>query len=795
MYFLKRLFSKPKNGDSRFSKSKNGDSRKEALLKDIYKKPSIFVSIKPLPTCVLLGFCVLAVLVCFVGQSPAGPRLFTGCTARQRIVAEHPFTYTSTVRTQELKRQAGLRLPPVYNVDLEPVERVQSFLGKFEALLTSLEPKLKLGLGSPNPEEGLAGPDIEEGALQYLEEALASFAPGSSLRADIVLRFLQGFQAPERTLFFKEGVDILSAIAKRGIEASSSLDLWASEGSLRMKEVGGAGHLPYLSKNEALRALRLQLYSLDYEASLLQWLYMLLKDGLEPNLVYDAQATQKKLDEALSKIAPVEVIVPRGQLIVAAGTTVNDYDYEALEAYRQSFQAQNPIGLRLHTFLLPRLLATLLIVGTTILYIKIALPSYKSSKRYRLLPALLVLMNLSAIRLVLELGGLLSGPHAPLSYVALPFALPLAFAPILTSLLIGPRPGLWVAVVVGAFSALMQGGDLATFFIYSVSGLVAVYLARHTRQRSRILVAGLVSGLFFGFTKTTIAYCEHEALAHPLLHLTVAVLAGGLSSSAAIALRPLFEDLFSITTDFTLLELTDFNHPILRRLQLEAPGTYHHSLMVANLAERAACAIGANPLLCRSGALFHDMGKLLRPSYFIENQNGEENPHEALTPTMSAIIIKSHVKEGLDLAQEAGLPPPIRDILREHHGTTLTEYFYQKALQKAQAEHQEAVFVDANAFRYEGPRPQSKESAIVFFADSIEASSRSLKKINHQSLTELIDTIFKERMAEHQLDECPLTLAEIYTIKESFTFTLINTFHARLSYTDFPAKAKAKPST
>ncbi len=773
MYFLKRLLAKPKHGDS----------RKEALLKDIYKKPSVFAAIKPLPTCVLLGFCVLAVVVCFVGQSPVGPRLLPGHTARQRIVADFHFTYTSTLRTHELKQQASLRLAPVYKVDWEPVLQVQSFLSKLEALLETLEPKLKLDAQGP-----------EGDALPYLEAALLDFSPGPSLRADIVLRFLQSCEASERVLFFREGLEILSTIAKRGIEASRGLELLDPKPAVRLKEVVGSSHLPYPSKNEALRALRLQLYSLDYDVEMLQWLYMLLKNGLEPNLFYDATATQQKLDEALAKIEPVEVTVPRGQVILPAGTIVNDYDYEELQAYRQSLKAHQDGNFGLNIFLLHRLLATLLIIGTTVLYIKIALPSYKSSKRYRLLPALLVLVNLACIRLILELGELAWLASVPLWSFVLPFAIPLAFAPILTTLLIGPRPGLWVAVVVSAFSTLMQAGDLSTFFIYGLSGLVAVYLARHTRQRSRVLCAGLASGLFFGLAKSTIAYFEHELWGNPLLQILLAAIAGGLSGIAAIGLRPLLENIFSITTDFTLLELTDFNHPILRRLQVEAPGTYHHSLMVANLAERAACAIGANPLLCRSGALFHDMGKLLRPSYFIENQSGEDNPHESLTPTMSAIIIKSHVKEGLDLAQEAGLPPPIMDILREHHGTTLTEYFYHKALKQSQETATTDEFVDANAFRYEGPKPQTKESAIVFFADSIEASSRSLKKINHQSLTELIDTIFEERMAEHQLDDCPLTLAEIYAIKESFTFTLINTFHSRLSYTEFPAKAKTRPS-
>jgi putative nucleotidyltransferase with HDIG domain len=233
--------------------------------------------------------------------------------------------------------------------------------------------------------------------------------------------------------------------------------------------------------------------------------------------------------------------------------------------------------------------------------------------------------------------------------------------------------------------------------------------------------------------------------------------------------------LFRITTDFTLLELTDFNHPLLRRMQLEAPGTYHHSLMVATLAEKAAADIGANPWLCRTAALFHDVGKLIKPEYFVENQRSGCNPHIDTHPNISALVIKSHIKEGVALAQEAGLPRAITDMICQHHGTTLIQYFYTKAIEQNHA-------TDESLYRYDGPKPQSRESAILFLADAIEATSRTLSKVTPQTIHELVHSIFEDRLADQQLDETPLTLADLSKLKKSFILSLHTMLHARVAY-------------
>jgi putative nucleotidyltransferase with HDIG domain len=274
----------------------------------------------------------------------------------------------------------------------------------------------------------------------------------------------------------------------------------------------------------------------------------------------------------------------------------------------------------------------------------------------------------------------------------------------------------------------------------------------------------------------------------------------------SVGLLTFFEQVFKVTSEITLLELTDFNHPLLRRMQVEAPGTYHHSLMVANLAENAAAKIGASPLLCRAACLYHDIGKLIKPDYFTENQNSGINPHDEQTPSISALVIKAHIKEGIELARNHNLPRILIDVIRQHHGTSLIQYFYflaqkKEAVQasnpqnehsKSNGSNNEHNKVDESTYRYDGPKPDFKESAIIFFADSVEAASRSLKKVTQPAVEDLIESIFRAKIEDGQLDKCPLTFKELQQIRSSFARTLLNMLHARIEY---PKANESSPDT
>ncbi len=242
-------------------------------------------------------------------------------------------------------------------------------------------------------------------------------------------------------------------------------------------------------------------------------------------------------------------------------------------------------------------------------------------------------------------------------------------------------------------------------------------------------------------------------------------------------LLPIFESLFDVTTNFTLMELSDLNRPLLRRLTLEAPGTYHHSLLVGNLVEAVASDVRANNLLARVGAYYHDIGKLAKPEYFFENKGDNINKHEKLTPTMSALILASHVKEGIELAKKEKLPKVVVDTIRQHHGTTVMAYFYQKAL-----EYDSHDSVNIDDFRYPGPRPQSKETALIMLADSAEAAVRSLREPTAPRIRAIVGKIIEARMNDGELDQSGLTLNDVAIIREQYIKLLTGIFHPRISY-------------
>jgi cyclic-di-AMP phosphodiesterase PgpH len=378
---------------------------------------------------------------------------------------------------------------------------------------------------------------------------------------------------------------------------------------------------------------------------------------------------------------------------------------------------------------------------------------------------------------------------------------PYAFAPLILSVLLGRNHGLYAAVFVSLWSSVLFGRiDAALLVISLISGFTAVYLTLQVRRRSKLIRAGVGVGLAIWLASLTFGLIGPINLFPPMdndwgmigVQSALAIGNGIVTAMIVGGALPMLEHLFQITTDVSWLEASDLNHPLLRRMTIEAPGTYHHSLVVANLAESAAEAIGANATLCRVCSYFHDVGKLVKPEYFTENMNRTRNPHDDLAPTMSALIIIAHVKEGVDLALKHKLHKPVIDIIQEHHGTSLVYYFYQRALQQqggARAggkimniREEDIPEVQEESFRYSGPKPQTKESAIVSLADIVESASRSLGKPTPQKIEQLVSELIEERIADGQLDECDLTLGEIRIIAERFRFTLMTMLHSRIAY-------------
>jgi putative nucleotidyltransferase with HDIG domain len=735
-------------------------------------------------------------LISSVGVSTADLPVLPNQLAAVRIVASTPFSYTSAEKTRIAREQFRNQVPPVYKLDFSPLQQFEKNLRELLAQLEKLE------------HDYPAGPAQHDARQQALEKIVDDFNASGLYRTSVddVAMILSIGDAKARFSIIENGVATLHEISNEGVHNSSLAS--AQPGAITVFQIikgnGEIAQRPVQSLDEALTFLRINLAAEGISRETTLALFRVFENGVTPNLVYDPAATQQLQDEALKSLKPVVVSVVRGQTIIEPGTRVTPEQYEMLVALRRFLLASGNVQMDEDLQLFGRVLLVLAMVWASVIYIRIEdRETLQSNGRLALL-ALVVIINLALVRLTYSLSGLPYFIEHDTTASILPYTVPTAFAPIIVAILIDAGSGIFMALLVSIFASVIYGNRLDLLVLTFLASLVAIFSCRSLRKRSRVVRAAGLGGLVVAVFALLIGVVNQLRPLAVLEQMAAGLGTGLFTGVAIVGLLPVLEGLFKRTTDITLLELSDFNHPLLRLLQMEAPGTYHHSLVVAQLAENAANAIDANPLLARVCAQFHDIGKIGKPEYFSENQRNGFNPHETNNPSLSALIIKSHVKDGVDMALKHKLSKPVIDVIQQHHGTTLLRYFFERAKhetrtpfgsitpfspqEKAPAPHRGTTLypfaskVSEVTYRYDGPKPQFKESAIIMLADGIEAASRSLRKVTPQHLSELIEQIFRERIADNQLDESPLTFEEISKIKSSFTFTLLNMLHARVAY-------------
>jgi putative nucleotidyltransferase with HDIG domain len=504
----------------------------------------------------------------------------------------------------------------------------------------------------------------------------------------------------------------------------------------------------------------------------------LIAPWLWPNLVYDAAETAARRAQAAALVLPVIEPVPGGTILVRSGDTVSEQTLAWLTAHEKRLSELEPLSDRIRR-LAGNGLLLLLGLGITVAAAGIIQrPLLQSRRQVLLLAALTALPLIAGKGLLYATVGLRTLPPALLD-----FAMPLAIAPIMASVLLGGAAGLIAGFWVGFALAALLGGSFEVFVLGLLVSVTAVYTTRDVKRRTALFRAGLWAGAVTVLFVLVQAVINHPAWQVLLPQTGVALLSGFVCALLAMLLIPAFEHLFKITTDITLLELSDLSHPLLQSLAINAPGTYHHSLMMASLAQNAAEAVGANGLLLRVCAYFHDIGKLVKPGFFSENIQFADNPHDELSPSMSTLVIISHIKEGVMLAKKYKLPQVIIDGIEQHQGTSVVSVFYHRAKTRRQKEPGSGQpAVNDEDFRYEGPRPQTREMAILMLADGCEAASRSLDRPTPVRVINLVNDLFEARLRDGQLDECNLTLAELNKIKQSFVFSLTNMLHGRVAY-------------
>jgi putative nucleotidyltransferase with HDIG domain len=721
---------------------------------------------------------LLISLLLVVFRYHAIPDWKAGEIANEEIRVLQDTAYEDTAATEAERASARDRSPAVYDFNGALVARIERDVAQAFALARNVMAEKKA------PSKGAIPPAEEADILAELKSSL-----GRAISPNVLPVFIR-----ERFSASLEGriLRILDAILRDYIIDDQ---VWMQflrdqRNSITVRDnTMSAEHTiaeAYTVRNrtaarEYLRQFQLQFADLapDNRGHLLNYMDSLLA----PNLLYNQAETDRRKEIAAARVPPVQVMLKQGKTIVQKGETVTPGIAAQLAALRR---LQHP-GQFLAQFGGYFVFVAAFLYGLW-RYLVMFSNHYRKFRNQIALILLVAFVLFALMRLLTALADLVA-ERVPVNVfpapVQLHYVVPFAFGAILITLLGEVNLGLISSMMMATLAGLFYRDSYVVGYAF-LGSLAGVYSVRHYKDRAAILKAGLTIAII-NMVAILGIYCLRQVpiqATSMALELGCGFIGGLFASALASTLLPTLESMFEITTDIRLLELSNLNAPILRRLSVEAPGTYHHSLMLATLAETAAEAVGANSLLVRVGAYYHDLGKMMKPEYYAENQSFGINKHESLSPNMSCLIIASHVKDGLELARSTGLPPDICDLIPQHHGTRVMTYFYRKALD-AGGKNQEIDEVD---FRYSGPKPQTKEAAILMMADSIEAASRTLSEPSPAQVQGMIDRLTDAVVADNQLDECDITLREIGLVKESFFKILTGLYHRRLDYPGYDFK-------
>ena len=685
--------------------------------------------------------------------------LLLGQQAPDTLVADVDFEAETLASTELEKNGRAADILPVFYIDTSEIDAAQN-------ALTQLLPRLQKLLVAADPDRHALIQDSIEGRLGQLS---------ISLTPDELLRIIPEKEPDLQTLI----LSTLSSAIEQGIISGNEL-------STRFNNTTPDENITVRGKTtETIRPLHsFSLHSdalqtavdtiskqLPRDARDTQVIRTLIAPWMRSNLIYDATETAARRAQARELVDPIMEPIASGSILVRSGDDITEQTLVWLAAHNQRVSELESPRERIQRVAASSLL---LLIG---LGLAIAITSIVAKNLLYSRQRVLLMLTLSALPLLIGKALLYVLPDAMLHY-----AMPLALAPILASILLGGIPGILVGLWTSFALAALLGNSFEIFVLGLLVSVTAAYTTRDVKRRTNLFRAGLWIGAVKIFFTLVLAVLNQPSWWILLPQLATAMISGLTCALMAMLLIPVFEQIFKITTDIKLLELSDLSHPLLQSLAINAPGTYHHSLMLASLAQNAAESIGANGLQLRVCAYFHDIGKLVKPNFFSENIQFTENPHDGLAPSMSTLVIVAHIKEGVTLAKKHKLPQVIIDGIEQHQGTSLVSVFYHRAKAQQQNEADGQPTVSDEDFRYDGPRPQNREMAILMLADSCEAASRSLEKPTPVRIVNIISDIFNARLNDGQLNECNLTLHELDTVKKSFVFSLTNMLHGRIAY-------------
>ncbi len=697
-----------------------------------------------------IAFLLLAVVVIWMGGYYYWPKLTVGQEAMEDIHASIGFTFRDDEATEQLRREAAQNVPPLYKLD---ERRIAADL---DGLIDLLK---KVGRGD---EDSSSGADLFEKVSKLLDsrsseevKELLGTQDAAALLAKLKLTIVKASQyriSPTPVSFPSDQI---------GVETRA-----VNEVQLELRERIRKDFPPPINESslrlmEAIASDLTSIFTAKYRRE-------------------DLEAVRKLRTFASKSVSVQFTTVEEGTKVIERGEEITPRHVAQIEEMRRILSLKRSPTARLANLVGAALAVCALTVGTAIFLARFHSVVFKSNSRLMLI-ALVTLMSMAASKALLYLW-----PAS--AFFSYPVAAP--FGAFVLSMMLGLRLAGFMAIPMAVLLGMSFGSSLSPVLVGILGGWAAAFFAGSVRHRKDLLKTGFVVGLVNGCAIAAVGALEGAKVG------TLAVqAAGGISVAlgailVAAVFLPVLEWVFKTPTNISLVELMDSNHPLLKRMIMEAPGTYYHSLMVGNLAESAAETVGANPLLARVGSYFHDIGKLKKPLYFSENEAFGRSKHDTLSPRMSNLIILSHVKDGVDVACKYKLNRALLDVIKQHHGTSLNYYFYKRAEEL----NEEGASIAESEFRYPGPRPQTQEAAIIMLADSVEAASRSLERPTAAKIRAVVKSIIRARLEDGQLDGCDVTLKDLHGIEETFNRILMNTLHPRVKYPEEEKTNKGETS-
>ncbi len=759
----------------------NFDKSKDAINKLLDKNTRIRWGI-------LVLFIILFIIILYPSLVITQHRYILGDVVERDIKASRDFFIEDRMATEKNRQQAMADVLTVYDLDANLAQALtRNVKQAFDDLRGVIEsersnPLQELALPS---QTGQILPDKAKPSAQTLIwEKQAQF------EETIGIRVSKGaYQALAQEAFSADIADlivkILTSILTNGVVTNKEILLKEQDKGILLRDVTTKNERivynlnQFYGLNQAKALVRsisqLDLQDLDY--TLKNLVVDFVQELIQPNITLNRSETQERQNIIAAEIKPVLYKIKAGEMVLREGSLVTEFDLLKMDALQAQTQKEQIL---LSSFGAALLLMCLLIT-TYILHLNHPGLMSNYHNKNLLLIASLGLTFFFLAEVSASFPDLLSRNSAvSIPQSSIYFGIPLASAAMIICLFLGQAVAVPMALVMAIGFAFIFQNSFEMFVYFLVSGTMAAYWLRSCRERKMFIVAGAKLGLLNIMLATAIHFYTGELSTTKLIWDWAFAFMGGIGAGIVTAgIVPLVEIAFDYTTDITLLELAHLDRPIIRRLMIEAPGTYHHSVIVGSLVEAAAAEIDANPLLAKVCGYYHDVGKIRKPLYFIENQTESKNRHDKLAPSMSSLILIAHIKDGVEIARENKLGQLISDTIRQHHGTSIIKYFYEKAKQK-----KGAAAVNIDDFRYPGPKPQTKEAGLVMLADVVEAATRTLDNPTPSRIQGLVQKLINQIFSDGQLDACELTLKDLHNIAKSFNKILYGIHHHRIEYSE-----------